>query len=45
HQRRDEGCTESDDVNLLKHTLALSYADGTRGLDYSDVKITTLPAA
>ena len=45
HQRLDEGCTERDDVNFLKHTLAFRDADGTTRLDYSDVKITTLPPA
>jgi fumarate reductase flavoprotein subunit len=45
HQRLDEGCTERDDVNFLKHTLAYRDADGTTRLDYSDVKITTLPPA
>ena len=45
HQRLDEGCTERDDVNFLKHTLAWRDADGTTRLDYSDVKITTLPPA
>lgn len=29
HQRLDEGCTERDDVNFLKHTLAFRDADGT----------------
>ena len=45
NQRLDEGCTERDDVNFLKHTLAFRDADGTTRLDYSDVKITTLPPA
>ncbi len=46
HQRLDEGCTERDDVNFLKHTLAFQYPQGgTTPLDYSDVKITTLPPA
>ncbi|HAF0028690.1 TPA_asm: FAD-binding protein [Salmonella enterica subsp. enterica serovar Typhimurium] len=45
HQRLDEGCTERDDVNFLKHTLAFRDADGTTRLEYSDVKITTLPPA
>jgi fumarate reductase flavoprotein subunit len=45
HQRLDEGCTERDDVNFLKHTLAYRDTDGTTRLDYSDVKITTLPPA
>ena len=45
HQRLDEGCTERDDVNFLKHTLAFREADGTTRLEYGDVKITTLPPA
>ena len=45
HQRLDEGCTERDAVNFLKHTLAFRDADGTTRLEYSDVKITTLPPA
>ncbi|EGN6556376.1 succinate dehydrogenase/fumarate reductase flavoprotein subunit, partial [Escherichia coli O157] len=45
HQRLDEGCTKRDDVNFLKHTLAFRDADGTTRLEYSDVKITTLPPA
>lgn len=35
HQRLDEGCTERDDVNFLKHTLA-ARADGTTRLEYGD---------
>ena len=45
HQRLDEGCTERDDVNFLKHTLAFRDADGTTRLEYGEVKITTLPPA
>lgn len=45
HQRLDEGCTERDDVNFLKHTLAFRRADGTTHLDYGSVNITTLPPA
>ncbi|XPE40707.1 hypothetical protein ACNKHK_27870 [Shigella flexneri] len=40
-----EGCTERDDVNFLEHTLAFRDTDGTTRLEYSDVKITTLPPA
>ena len=40
HQRLDEGCTERDDVNFLKHTLAFHNPDGSPHLEYSDVKIT-----
>lgn len=45
HQRLDEGCTTRDDVNFLKHNLAFATSDGGVRLDYSDVKITTLPPA
>jgi len=45
HQRLDEGCTERDDVNFLKHTLAFYPPDSARRLEYGDVKITTLPPA
>ncbi|WJV62142.1 fumarate reductase (quinol) flavoprotein subunit [Pectobacteriaceae bacterium CE70] len=45
HQRLDEGCTERDDVNFLKHTLAFYNPEGTPRLEYSDVKITKLPPA
>ncbi|EJE4184314.1 TPA: FAD-binding protein, partial [Vibrio parahaemolyticus] len=40
HQRLDEGCTERDDVNFLKHTLAFYNPEGAPRLEYSDVKIT-----
>ena len=43
HQRLDEGCTERDDVNFLKHTLAFHNPQGAPRLEYSDVKITKLP--
>lgn len=45
HQRLDPGCTERDDVNFLKHTLAFATPGGTPRIDYSEVKITTLPPA
>ena len=45
HQRLDEGCTERDDVNFLKHTLAFYQPDSVPRLEYGDVKITTLPPA
>lgn len=45
HQRLDEGCTERDDVNFLKHTLAFHNPNGAPRLEYSDVKITKLPPA
>ncbi|AVQ88001.1 fumarate reductase (quinol) flavoprotein subunit [Plesiomonas shigelloides] len=41
HQRLDEGYTERDDVNFLKHTLAFRSEDGgAPRLEYSDVCIT-----
>ncbi|KMW74151.1 fumarate reductase [Photorhabdus luminescens subsp. luminescens] len=40
HQRLDEGCTERDDENFLKHTLAFYKPGGVPHLEYSDVKIT-----
>ncbi|OEE74260.1 fumarate reductase (quinol) flavoprotein subunit [Enterovibrio norvegicus FF-162] len=40
HQRLDDGCTERDDVNFLKHSLALYNPDGAPTIKYGDVKIT-----
>ncbi|AKH64081.1 MULTISPECIES: fumarate reductase (quinol) flavoprotein subunit [Photorhabdus] len=40
HQRLDKGCTERDDENFLKHTLAFYNSEGAPRLEYSDVKIT-----
>ena len=40
HQRLDEGCTERDDVNYLKHSLAHYQEDAAPQIDYSDVIIT-----
>ncbi|CAH0534624.1 Fumarate reductase flavoprotein subunit [Vibrio stylophorae] len=40
HQRLDDGCTERDDNNFLKHTLAYYNAKGAPKIDYSDVTIT-----
>ncbi len=45
HQRLDEGYTERDDENYLKHTRAYYNADGAPRIEYSDVTITTLPPA
>lgn len=45
HQRLDEGCTERDDVNFLKHTLAFHAPGDAPRLAYSAVKITALPPA
>ncbi|MCC8464269.1 MULTISPECIES: fumarate reductase (quinol) flavoprotein subunit [Photorhabdus] len=45
HQRLDEGCTERDDENFLKHTLAFYNPESVPRLEYSDVKITkSIPA-
>lgn len=40
HQRLDEGCTERDDKNYLKHSLAMFNPDGAPSIKYSDVTIT-----
>lgn len=40
HQRLDEGCTERDDVNYLKHSLAFYNGDQAPRIEYGDVKIT-----
>jgi fumarate reductase flavoprotein subunit len=40
HQRLDAGCTERDDEQFLKHTLATMGADGAPVISYSDVVIT-----
>ncbi|PSW12189.1 fumarate reductase (quinol) flavoprotein subunit [Photobacterium sanctipauli] len=40
HQRLDEGCTERDDENYLKHTLAFFNGDDAPRIEYSDVTIT-----
>ncbi|MGL5291264.1 MAG: fumarate reductase (quinol) flavoprotein subunit [Vibrionaceae bacterium] len=40
HQRLDEGCTERDDENFLKHSLAFYNPQGAPIIKYSDVKIT-----
>lgn len=40
HQRLDEGCTERDDINFLKHTLAFYQKDAAPSIDYSPVTIT-----
>ncbi|MDD1781506.1 fumarate reductase (quinol) flavoprotein subunit [Enterovibrio sp. ZSDZ35] len=40
HQRLDEGCTERDDVNFLKHSLAFYNPEGAPTIQYGDVKIT-----
>ncbi len=42
HQRLD-GCTERDDANYLKHSLAWYAGDRAPRIDYSPVKITTSP--
>lgn len=40
HQRLDEGCTERDDENYLKHSLAFYNPEAAPRIDYSDVTIT-----
>lgn len=40
HQRLDEGCTERDDVNYLKHSLAYYNEDAAPTIKYSGVTIT-----
>ncbi len=40
HQRLDEGCTERDDVNFLRHSLAFYNPDAAPTIDYRDVTIT-----
>ncbi|CAG21663.1 fumarate reductase (quinol) flavoprotein subunit [Photobacterium profundum] len=40
HQRLDDNCTERDDVNYLKHSLAFYNGDKAPRIEYSDVKIT-----
>ncbi|NGO00398.1 fumarate reductase (quinol) flavoprotein subunit [Grimontia sp. S25] len=40
HQRLDDGCTERDDQNFLKHSLAFYNPEGAPTIKYSDVKIT-----
>ncbi|MDO6500221.1 fumarate reductase (quinol) flavoprotein subunit [Photobacterium sanguinicancri] len=40
HQRLDDNCTERDDVNFLKHSLAFYNGDKAPRIEYSDVKIT-----
>jgi fumarate reductase flavoprotein subunit len=41
HQRLDEGCTERNDAQFLKHTLATLQPDGTPAISFSEVVITT----
>lgn len=40
HQRLDDGCTERDDENFLKHSLAFYNKDAAPTIKYSDVTIT-----
>ncbi|CAK2229629.1 hypothetical protein VCRA2110O175_730002 [Vibrio crassostreae] len=40
HQRLDDNCTERDDVNFLKHSLAFYNGDKAPRIEYSDVTIT-----
>lgn len=46
HQRLDEGCTERDDQNYLKHSLAFYQEGQAPKIEYSEVVITkSQPAA
>jgi fumarate reductase flavoprotein subunit len=45
HQRLDDGCTERDDVNFLKHSEAYYVPGKAPRIDYGDVKITKSPPA
>jgi fumarate reductase flavoprotein subunit len=40
HQRLDEDCTQRDDENFLKHSLAFYSANDVPRIEYSAVKIT-----
>jgi len=40
HQRLDDNCTERDDENYLKHSLAFYNGDKAPRIEYSDVTIT-----
>ncbi|PKF50134.1 fumarate reductase (quinol) flavoprotein subunit [Enterovibrio nigricans] len=40
HQRLDDGCTERDDVNFLRHSLAFYNPEGAPTIKYGDVTIT-----
>jgi len=43
HQRLDAGCTERNDAQFLKHTLAYQVRGGAPRIDWSEVKITHSP--
>jgi fumarate reductase flavoprotein subunit len=43
HQRLDDGCSERDDANYLKHSLAYHARSGTPTINWSDVVITHSP--
>jgi len=45
HQRLDEGCTERNDEEFLKHSRAFYNEGGAPRIEYGDVKITKLPPA
>ncbi|MFS2224295.1 fumarate reductase (quinol) flavoprotein subunit [Pantoea sp. B65] len=45
HQRLDEGYTERDDVNYLKHSLTFYNPGGAPRMEYDAVNITRLPPA
>ncbi|MDR1777017.1 MAG: fumarate reductase (quinol) flavoprotein subunit [Desulfovibrio sp.] len=40
HQRLDEGCTQRDDENFLRHSLAYYNKDAAPRIEYGPVKIT-----
>lgn len=45
HQRLDEGCTERNDEQFLKHSLSFYNPGGAPEIAWDEVKITRLPPA
>ncbi|SNY52903.1 succinate dehydrogenase subunit A [Arsukibacterium tuosuense] len=45
HQRLDEGMTQRNDSDFLKHSLAICQPDGTAAISWQSVTITSLPPA
>lgn len=45
HQRLDEGMTQRNDSDFLKHSLAIRQPDGNAAISWQPVKITSLPPA
>ncbi|VEJ21074.1 fumarate reductase (quinol) flavoprotein subunit [Neisseria animaloris] len=45
HQRLDEGCTERNDADFLKHSLAFYRTGSAPEIGHSPVRITKLPPA